>query len=770
MKSRLHRIVLFTPGLIGLWLLAMSIIVVSSTAGSVSAQSPPLCKVAIALDRSASIGDNWGTYRSQVLNLFEDAGLGGGLGGNNIELAFWTFSNVSNPVGVNYNAPLHEYVPTGALGKAVFESAIPVDADSLLGGQTNYEQGFGYNAGNPNNMDGMNTIRSQANVIAFLTDGAPNYPGGLDSNPQAVAAGNSARNRYAPSVPVIGGFVSPDPNSTYVPLALYQTINGNTDTSASNIGPLGFATLTDYLVPKILDACNVQVQPASYSIIPVVNVDTSSAKSGDQIHFSYSGNNTTSDGSSGNTNWSIFDITIAPSFLGAPPCTGGNSYCDGVIDCNQIRALIANQGTCDPVPLGGRGACGATPSTDPGRGNRTFTPGPNAFYNPPRCQTVDNLPLGTRVCSILKLDNPASSGPDNRISGAACVVIGKTPLVQIHGGDLRVGRHFKDDSTPADDSGVYTSRFKITDDAALIPNGRTYGSWVEYGVLAPGPIQKIASLSGYSGPNVPNGGTDNSITATSDCDVNNNNTINKLTFANTVADPLHATECGYLSENPGLIPDVVSALTASSATRPIAGGTPLILDGNSPGLYANAANGNFEVGTDASATILPKGQGKTFVIYVPNGTVTIAGDMQYADDTYTNSNEIPQLVIIAKNIKIKEKVVRVDAWLVAYSTDNSGGSIDTCTGYTPPLSSRVCEKQLRINGPVMARDLNLWRTKVDLSDPACKVTGALSDCNTVGDPAEIINLPGSSILWAEGYGSTAARAQTTYTTELPPYF
>jgi hypothetical protein len=124
--------------------------------------------------------------------------------------------------------------------------------------------------------------------------------------------------------------------------------------------------------------------------------------------------------------------------------------------------------------------------------------------------------------------------------------------------------------------------------------------------------------------------------------------------------------------------------------------------------------------------------------------------------------DIPQFVIIAKNIYINANVVNVDAWLIAKGTTTAGtGVLDTCrisSDYNTPLTSNLCNNPLRIDGPVMAQKLWLRRT-----------AGAGPGTQS-GDPAEIFNLRPDSYLWAFARASTTGRVQTVYTQELPPRF
>ena len=98
---------------------------------------------------------------------------------------------------------------------------------------------------------------------------------------------------------------------------------------------------------------------------------------------------------------------------------------------------------------------------------------------------------------------------------------------------------------------------------------------------------------------------------------------------------------------------------------------------------------------------------------------------------------------------------QIDAWLI--TTDD--GSIDTCN--TPgPLSDRICDQELRINGPVITNKLYLRRT-----------AGTRNDIETErGAPAEVFNLRSDAFLWGYQQSSSNYIAQTIDLTELPPRF
>lgn len=762
-------------------LFVLFVILLAAAPRNTSAQAVPTCDVVIALDKSSSIGaDNLDILKDNIKNLlayFSNR--------SDVRVAYWSFSHSD---AADFNQPRHDYVSTDNTSSRLdFVNSLPT-ADQLEG-QTDYAQAYGYSAGDPdpdaihsiNDItltpnNAVSSIRSQADVVVMLTDGEPNYPGGSNNNPAAVYAGRKARLSYSNDVRMVGGYIT---DSNTVPESLYETINGPGPNNRDNVGPVTFgdAQIYEYVRAKIEQACGEPPQVSGYALQPKADANPLAVRKGSTVNFGYQVQMNSSDSTppgSQTTGWKLYDVTIKPEVTGNPldftspqsRCgnNGGGAYCDDVTGCGAIYALMggAANGTCDTV-------------SDRGSGTSTFNMGQNLFYSPNRNVTVGDYPGGTRICSILVLDVATQSGSVNRASSAACSIVGYTPLVQVYGGDVRAGRYFADDTSIRDVNseeyrkvGVYTSQFKINENQSIVPNGRTYGSWVEYGVLAPGPIEKIASLAGFAGPN---GGYDATIDTTV-CDT----ALNHLTFANDVRTSGRTSKCGYYpSDKIGSIPDIVSAVT----TKPVIEGSypqPFKIDSstqtsNDGKIYkTDATTTNFEIGGGDSK--LEKS--KSYIIYVPNGTVTISSNIDYAvtDSSnpaahYSDIKDIPQLVIIAKDINIKEGVRLVNAWLIAAGDGDSGGKLDTCTGYTGALSASVCRDDLTINGPVMARDLDLWRTKVSLNN--C-VINQPDDCSHEGDPAEMINLPGSTILWTQGFNQNAARARTTSTVELPPYF
>jgi hypothetical protein len=147
--------------------------------------------------------------------------------------------------------------------------------------------------------------------------------------------------------------------------------------------------------------------------------------------------------------------------------------------------------------------------------------------------------------------------------------------------------------------------------------------------------------------------------------------------------------------------------------------------------------------------VIPAGRS---VIILATGTVTIDGNITYPNGPFTTIRDIPQVVIIAQNIRIKDSVDHVDAWLIAKDT------INTCYNFAGNLTSGKCNLRLEVNGAVVTGKLLLNRT-------AGSDTGDQS-----GDPAERFNLRPDAFLWASLQARGSNKAKTIYSTELPPRF
>lgn len=343
--------------------------------------------------------------------------------------------------------------------------------------------------------------------------------------------------------------------------------------------------------------------------------------------------------------------------------------------------------------------------------NNRGTPFPTSLPDPP---------AATHVCYMLSVNlyKPYGSNPNWRNSKIVCKAGGpKKPKVQVYGDDIRVG------------GGIFTSQSPVSSLA------KTFGSWGQYASYSVKNVDGYATASGLK---------DGIANAT---DVS---AYSKLTFANTIS-PLGRFDSSVNSKGATDVKKLFDSLTST----PI-GISPRVITSLTPGPTPY-------VFTSPTATLELQGdtiaKGRTHII-VASGNVRITSDIKYTTDRLASLAELPQVVIVAKNITIDKDVEQVDAWLIA---DSQTGVINTCgnePGLPTGLTTGVCTKQLRVNGPVVANKLLLYRTHGSSG----------STVETLGTPAEMFSNNGDAYLWAYNYAKNNRSLVTTRQIELPPRY
>lgn len=148
-------------------------------------------------------------------------------------------------------------------------------------------------------------------------------------------------------------------------------------------------------------------------------------------------------------------------------------------------------------------------------------------------------------------------------------------------------------------------------------------------------------------------------------------------------------------------------------------------------------------------------------------------------DYFTNIQQIPQVIIIADNIDITNNVSRIDAWLIAKNKINTC-AYDNYAGFIAGnyiesaanggLNANRCNKELVINGPVVASEIALNRTAGAGTTPAeyysKKASLAVEDAYYV-QRGEIFNLRSDAYLWAYYQAQRNGILTTVYSKELP---
>ncbi|MBQ6130143.1 hypothetical protein IJI72_00370 [Candidatus Saccharibacteria bacterium] len=348
---------------------------------------------------------------------------------------------------------------------------------------------------------------------------------------------------------------------------------------------------------------------------------------------------------------------------------------------------------------------------------------------------VPNLTPGAKFCVALGASKKSSTNSNAVISASFCTNVVKKPSVHVWGGSVSAGGDIKTSIT------------------SVAPDGggkRPYGSWTDLGIIAAGTVNKMAS--GRTSAT----GTTMSEFGTIPCNNGSGaeNWYSPLTIANVDCSNTapYVGGAGFTSET-----DIYSKMKAKYIDGKIAGTDYTTNVANA----AELARGNGVGGVS--------GGGGAKVVYCDE-TCEIGEDI-IADGSYTSLADIPQVIIIAKNIYIYEGVKRVDAWLVASET------VNTCTyrdgGRLKPyvqgdataahqLNASVCTERLIINGPVVGGTLDLTRTHG--ADNASVIAGTSS--SQVAEEAERTTLSGTSLLFAENEAQIG-EPSTTFLKKMP---
>lgn len=474
------------------------------------------------------------------------------------------------------------------------------------------------------------------------------------------------------------------------------------------------------------NVCTV-VGSADFNLVPSVERDKDGpAEAGESVKVSYYMQNTIGNAKeqSNMVNWRTYGIKVKPGVNIAPITNGAPR--ENTTPEAMVALLGAGNGTLFDL--------------DAPKGDSTFPASAKTNVTNKDYKIPDDAPGGTRYCFLMMVAPPNQSGaPTNRHSTASCITVGKKSRIIVYGGDLYVGRHFTDDPSSSRPLNSMIQTSLLTKGGAT---GKTYGSWTEYDAYAPGPVSGFGTGSGLQGG----------------APVSSQQSWSKLTFVNV------AGKYGAFSSSNtlGAIPD-----TANAVIDHIPVARNLESSVNELSFNADSATGRYQkTDGDLTLNVSTLGKGKSIVVAVPNGRVTIAGNLNYPSGPYGSSKELSQLVIIAKNITINAPVTSVSAWLIAKypegatavtdETKQEAGVIKTCE-VNPPLTVRDCNQPLAINGPIMANQLLLRRT------------GGMVTA-TEAEAAETFNLRADSYLWLYEQGRSSARAITTYTRELPVRF
>lgn len=326
---------------------------------------------------------------------------------------------------------------------------------------------------------------------------------------------------------------------------------------------------------------------------------------------------------------------------------------------------------------------------------------------------VGNAAPGSRICRSFVI-NPRNEGGGYRSSAEICVVIAKSPYVHFMGNDVWAGGGFA-----AVNPSCSTSS-KIQTVARTLGDGSVAGSASEYGAFALGRILTFGSANkALINPTAVAG------KALTFSNVDNNNLGN-------YGAPQHCIN-DYVAKYDKATNDSAAADIDVSGQ---ANGTVLNLSG------PRTFRGDMPAGSQQ--------------VYLVEGDVTIAANMRYPAN-YNGIGEIPSLIIIATgNITVNRDVEQMDGLFV------TRGNFFTCdVPVATTLSVNApCEKQLTVNGAVIAGRLQLLRT-----------FGAQGNNDSERKrPAEVFNFNSEMYLRSALSGTNANVLRTVDQRDLPPRF
>ncbi|MFZ1301015.1 MAG: hypothetical protein WAQ27_00310 [Candidatus Microsaccharimonas sp.] len=466
-------------------------------------------------------------------------------------------------------------------------------------------------------------------------------------------------------------------------------------------------------------SCNIAHVPINitrarlprFTLVPTVTVNPSSSVEVGQNVVATPTITSTGGGTAVNANWQLTRFIV--------PRTG-----------TYPTTQTAN--ATDPLVHYGNGAVSV------GTGTQNFPTGVTNLAAATR--TTEDLPVGTKICFALSVKPYTNNDTLGYWSHGqpACVVVSKKPKVQVLGGDLIVGR--------ATAYNVAATSRVSTSTSFSVASNRSYGSWAEYGIIPSGIVTGMGSAASFSG---------GAATTNPTADLCS---LSILTFSNRQLGSCHPANIGKYVDTT-TAPNIASRFQVDDH---IAGNSTDIRTLTSGKTYS-IDNATLNITSTAPIADDGAGKGKWVVINDPDATVTITTNINYTPGALTQIDDIPQVVIIAKNIIIAESVTNVDAWLIAAGKAPADGYINTCgtvTAGSPTsatLNDNYCRNKLTINGPILANKLYMYRT-------------AGSEPGTMGNPAEVFNLRADAYVWASVYSPGNGRIPTVNTKELPPRF
>ena len=271
---------------------------------------------------------------------------------------------------------------------------------------------------------------------------------------------------------------------------------------------------------------------------------------------------------------------------------------------------------------------------------------------------------GDKICSYIAIDDNWSVKNDQsadtfRASNIACVVVTKSPNLNLSGSDSYADKGFQGASVSKSDKVSGTDK---------------RGSYSQYGLLTGDTKVTDFGSAGYT-----------------TADGNYHSLACKLSYANTdnVQDncnDLDGLKSAGLSKN-------LSKPSPTNATQ-LPGGSSVNLSGLS-GSYKTTSSGSLNI-----SGYLDKGQHIT--IFAEKADVTITGDIDAHAGPYHKLSDIPSFTIKANNIKVEPQVKRITGTYVATGKFESCKGAQNKTDHLGMKPTSRCQNKLKVNGAIVS--------------------------------------------------------------------
>lgn len=392
----------------------------------------------------------------------------------------------------------------------------------------------------------------------------------------------------------------------------------------------------------------------------------SKVQAGDDVQFSYSLTNTSGPTVSRQIKYRPYTFILKrgaqlPYNYEQKPYHYAKDWGNNGVGCGGRDIAPGAQGLCEP------GVFGTSEKIYPGK--TWHVPG-QPKYN------VSGIWLaqpGDKICSYIAIDNNWSvtndvPAPTFRASNIACVVVTKSPNLNLSGSDS----YAKDGFTGSD----------VREN--IVPGTDKRGSYSQYGLLTGDTKVTNFGSAGYTTASPAN-----------------HKFACKLSYANTGNTQGNCNDLKWL-QAAGLSKNPLSMPSKPASTNSLSGNVDLTA---LSGSYYRSGN------LTIKRSILQRGQHTTIFV---DGDVTISDSIDTNDwntTKYSDLSEIPSLTIKANNIKVEPWVPLITGTYVARGhfesckdAKNNGDDL----GMLPPPKSK-CQHKLRVNGAIVSEKSPIFR-------------------------------------------------------------